>query len=584
SLTATVGLQVFTTTYGYDELNRLETVTAAQGGVTAIAYDENGNQASLVFPNSLTTDFTYDQLNRLTDLSTASDVGNVLQSYAYTLGAVGNRIRVDEHDGTSRHYLYDDLYRLTQDRVTEASSALVYQRDFVYDAVGNRTEQTIDEGTGPTAVDSTYDDRDRLLTAATAAYGWDANGNLTSRVGTSYGWDYENRLTSATLADGTVVETTYDADGNRVRTAFTSLGGPTAVVDYLVDTTGFLSHVVADVVDGLVATYYTRADDQLIGLYSPASETKRYYHADGLGSIRALSDEIGQVTDRYTYTAFGELLEHGGTSLQEYQFAGEPLDPNLGFYYNRSRWLDVSAGRFASLDLLPANVFEPKALHRYQYAVNEPTLGVDPTGLFVDFSLKGFTIAVAVSGLVEAGVNLVGGQATFGSLVESFFLGAILGGATYVAGVGLLRAVARAVRWASGLRKARMLSALYSRVARLRVSSRFGGQYPAPECVNCSIEVAGKLGLSKDLVSEGLEQLVRSGRDGIVNVLPEGSRALHFVVKAGDKIIDRTILANIKYYNAGKLPRALAGLTGDTFLVEEYHVLRSILFMTIGPL
>ncbi len=54
--------------------------------------------------------------------------------------------------------------------------------------------------------------------------------------------------------------------------------------------------------------------------------------------------------------------------------------------------------------------------------------------------------------------------------------------------------------------------------------------------------------------------------------------------QAGDKIIDRTIVANIKYYSAGKFPRTLAGLTGDTFLVEEYNVLRSILFMTIGPL
>ncbi len=382
-LTATVGAEVYTTAYGYDPLNRLETVTDSRGGVTSLAYDQNGNRARIALPNSVTTDYTYNALNRLTNLSSTNSVGDVLQSYAYTLGAAGNRTRIDEHDGTSRNYAYDDLHRLTQDRVTDASSVQVYRRDFVYDAVGNRTTQTLDEGSGPTVVASTYDDRDRLLTAAATSYGWDTNGNLTSQDGTSYGWDFENRLTSATLPDGTVIETTYDADGNRVRTSVTTPGGGTAtVVDYLIDTTGFLSHVVADVVGGQVQTLYTRADDQLIGLYRPVSDASRYYHADGLGSVRVLSDEAGAGTDRYNYTAFGELLTHTGSDLQPYRFAGEPFDPDTGFSYNRARWLDVVSGRFVATDAVTGRQIEPVTLHKYLYANLEPVRRLDPTGLF----------------------------------------------------------------------------------------------------------------------------------------------------------------------------------------------------------
>ena len=51
-------------------------------------------------------------------------------------------------------------------------------------------------------------------------------------------------------------------------------------------------------------------------------------HADGIGSIRRLTDEAGTVTDGYTYTAFGELIAHTGTDPQPYAFAGEPYDPN----------------------------------------------------------------------------------------------------------------------------------------------------------------------------------------------------------------------------------------------------------------
>ncbi|MCP3958903.1 MAG: hypothetical protein GY719_13710 [bacterium] len=396
SLTATVGAQVLTTTYGYDRLNRLATVTDSQGGVTSLTYDANGNRASLAFPNSVTTDYTYDDLNQLTDLSTATGIGVVLQSYAYTLGAAGNRTRIDEHDGTSRHYVYDDLYRLTQDRVTDAAAALVYQRDFIYDPVGNRLEQTIEEGSGPTVVGSTYDGRDRLLTAAAASYGWDTNGNLTSRDGVIYGWDFGNRLTSVVLADGTVVETTYDADGNRVRTSVTPGGGGAAtVVDYLVDTTGFLSHVVADVVGGSVQTLYARADDQLVGLFRPGSGVSRYYHADGLGSVRVLSDGLGGVTDRYLYTAFGELLEHTGSDLNPYRFAGEPFDPNTRFSYNRARWFDLDTGRSASADAFGGSVRQPVTLHRYLYANGDPVRMSDPSGLFVD----GFGVATVMAGL-----------------------------------------------------------------------------------------------------------------------------------------------------------------------------------------
>ncbi|MCP3935868.1 MAG: RHS repeat-associated core domain-containing protein, partial [Actinomycetia bacterium] len=581
-LTVAVGTEVYVTAYTYDALNRLAAITNCQGDVTTLAYDANGNQASLAHPNSVTTTYSYDSLNRLTELKSETSVGDVLQRYQYTLGPAGNRVQIDEHDGTSRHYTYDDLYRLIQDRVTDPADDLVYQRDFAYDPVGNRLYQTINEGSGPGVVDSTYDDRDRLLMAQATNYDWDANGNLTSRDGTSYAWDFDNRLTAVILADGSLVETTYDADGNRVRTVVTPPDGLPATIDYLVDTTGFLSHVVADVVEGSVQTLYTRAADQLIEFYWPNSVTTRTYHADGLGSVRALSDELGAITDSYSYTAFGELIEQDGPSPQQYKFAGEPLDPSLGFYYNRARWLDVSVGRFASSDPLPPNVFELATLHRYLYVVNEPTSGVDPTGLYVDFSLKTFSIAVAVSGLVEAGVHLAGGQATVGTLAESFFLGAILGGATYIAGVGLLRAVARAMRWASGGRKARMLRVLYGQVSRLRVASRFGGQFPKPACRECSIAVAKKLGVNR-MLGGTFEKAIRSGRDGIVNVfsLVGDARGPHYVVRYGNKIIDRTLIANIKKYNQERVPRALRGITGDTFLIEEYYVLRDLLFMAM---
>ena len=399
SLTATIGAEVYTTVYTHDALNRVATVTDSQGGVTTLGYDANGNQASLEHPSGVVTSYAYDALNRLTDLRTETSAGDVLQSYAYTLGLAGNRTRVDEHDGTSRHYGYDDLYRLIQDRVTDSADALVYQRDFRYDPVGNRLGQTIEEGSGPGVVDSTYDERDRLLTAAGTAYGWDANGNLETEDGNAYAWDTENRLVSVTLADGTVIDNVYDADGNQVRLRTTVPAGSATNIDFLVDSAGTLSHSVVEIVDGSVHAIYVRSDDRLIALLRPSGQIARYFHTDGLASVRCLSNDNASITDRYEYSAFGEVLGEVGSDLQPYRFSGEPYGYASGLYYHRVRWMDPSTGRFTSTDPFSGLLSKPTSQHPYTYAHNQPTTLIDPTGMFAD-GLVGLGIANAVRGIV----------------------------------------------------------------------------------------------------------------------------------------------------------------------------------------
>ena len=134
-------------------------------------------------------------------------------------------------------YSYDALYRLTGETVTEALG-LAYSKTFGYDPVGNRQTQTTVIGpagsTGPNLQPGTiaygYDARDRLLSEQlgadpVTAYGWDANGNLTTKdAEATYTWDDENRLVRVQKADGTLVDYRYDVDGTRVQTRTTQAG------------------------------------------------------------------------------------------------------------------------------------------------------------------------------------------------------------------------------------------------------------------------------------------------------------------------------------------------------------------------
>lgn len=447
SLTATLGASSYTTGYAYDDLGRVQTVTDPLLRTYGYGYDANGNRASLSQPNGTATSYGYDNLNRLTSLQTTGPAGTV-QGYGFTLGPAGNRTRIDEADGASRSYTYDDLYRLTGETVT---GALAYGKTFTYDAVGNRLTQTTTtapaspgaplppagalpsptqwerdrvravvpnaaEALTPGTVNYGYDTRDRLLTEAALTYSYDANGNLTGKSGeATYTWDFDDRLIRVQRTDGTLVEHVYDADGNRVQTTTTPPGQPAKVTSYLVDTAGSLSHVVAEV-DGNTGlqALYVRGLDDLLAVVRPDGAggwQSRFYHADGIGSVRRLTDEAGNVTDSYTYSAFGELLEHTGTDPQPYSFAGEPYDPNVGFQYHRGRWMDPRLGRFVEMDPFEGLRSEPVGLHRYLYAGNDPAEKVDPTGMFE--SLATLSVGLSMMNTINA-ISVVPAVATKG--------------------------------------------------------------------------------------------------------------------------------------------------------------------------
>jgi RHS repeat-associated protein len=298
---------------------------------------------------------------------------------------------VTEEDGTVRSWEYDELYRLTRERVTDGDGALVYENAFTYDPVGNRTEQvqTAADGSVETLVYG-YDARDRLSSetvtgGGATSSGWDANGNLTSETGpegtTVYGWDFENRLVSVELADGTVVGNRYDADDVRMASVVTPVVEPTSTTGYVTDTSGSLSQVIAEIdAGGELGVHYARGQ-QLLGLLRDGQE--RYVHADHIGSARALTDVSANLEDSYSYGAFGHLLGSPGIDPISFLFGGEQKQEALDLYYLRARWLDISLGRFLNQDPYSGRPEYPMMLHKYVYAGNDPVNKVDPTGLFL---------------------------------------------------------------------------------------------------------------------------------------------------------------------------------------------------------
>ena len=115
-----------------------------------------------------------------------------------------------------------------------------------------------------------------------------------------------------------------------------------------------------------------------IAFINGEARNRQVFHADGLGSIAALTDESGEPVQTYTYAAFGSIRTQTGTDLNRITYtAREAMGDSLGFFYYRHRIYDPHTGRFTSEDPLGfvdgANVFI--------YVGNNPAYSIDPFGL-----------------------------------------------------------------------------------------------------------------------------------------------------------------------------------------------------------
>ncbi len=359
-----------TTRYEFDELNRM--VGVEHGGAEwAYAYDAAGNRSTLAQPNGLVTTYGYDELNRLVSIETRL-AGELVAGYSYTLGAAGNRTELEElHTGRVVAYEYDALYRLTGES-EDGGRAIAY----TYDAMGNRLTRD-DSVDGATAYE--YDENDRLTLAGDTAYEYDANGNVTGMGDVTYAFDSRNRLVE--VVDGArVASFGYDIDGNRITRTIEEEGAEPTTTRYVVDENRRFTQVLAEVgAGGVLDVGYVFGSDPLARVAGGATG---HYVTDGQLSVRHLTDGAGAVTDSYTYDAFGRTLASEGETPNDLLYTGEFLDPNVGFYYLRARWMNPDSGRFQSVEPEPGMLFEPQSLHRYSYVTNSPVDRVDPSGRF----------------------------------------------------------------------------------------------------------------------------------------------------------------------------------------------------------
>ena len=354
-----------TTSYGYNGLGQLESVSAGSAQTT-YHYDPVGFMDQEQLPNGVTTTYTPNVRNQLTNVTSRNASNAILGSFAYQLDDAGNRKQVTEAGGNYIKWDYDNLYRLTGETRYNSGNAITAQAGFTYDAAGNRDTMTVDGTT--TTYD--YNALDQLTNIGSITYDYDGRGNLSQITDgsniTQYHYDAADRLSNVTLPDTTSISYGYNANGQRVKQTVGS-----QVTNYLWDEASAYGDVVYEYDNsGATLASYTLGGTGLLS--QTRSGTTNYFLQDGQGSTRALTNSSGTVTDTYDYTAFGELFNQTGTTTNNYLYTGQQFDFLTSLYSLRARYYAPGLGRFLSQDTYPYNFGNPIELNRYVYAANRP--------------------------------------------------------------------------------------------------------------------------------------------------------------------------------------------------------------------
>jgi len=353
------------TSYAYDVMDRLVEVSQNGAAIAEYEYDANSQLISNV-RNDITTTYEYNELGQITQLTT-SDINSQIQQFSYQYDKLGNitkETRTETDTVNARTYEYDSANQLT--KFTDND----YEETYTYDNVGNMLTKSINDD----IISYNYNNANQLIEEIkdnqTVTYKYNENGDLTSKsTGEQYSYDIQGNLTAIT-GNGIDKEYTYNGNGNRLSE---TTNGET--VYYVNDVNRRYEEVLQTYdQDGNTINTYTYGLQRI----DSKGQTNETYLYDGRGSVVGAVDNSNQFVS-YSYTAYGELMPSSPTP-NVFGYNGEATDFETGLQYLRARYYDATISRFFQEDDYRGKKSLPKTLNRYIYAVDSPIRYDDPSG------------------------------------------------------------------------------------------------------------------------------------------------------------------------------------------------------------
>jgi RHS repeat-associated protein len=413
-LTATAG-GAGTASFEYDADSRI-TKRVDKAGTTTLTYNTLGQLATTTDPlTGRSTTYGYDQFGR------TNSIGYGTASAARTLQ-------------------YDDLGRLTLDKLSKPDGSMAASTAYEYDRDDLITRKTVAGLTGAGLNVYGYDGLGRLTgwtrpDSAQVTYGWDQASNRTSvttqGVTRTSTYDQRNRLTALTGGGEPDVANTFSARGTLLRSQSSASTSEYRYDAYerliRADRNGQVADYQYDAYDRLALRNnapfaYSGTGNDPVAMPTPAGENLVTRDGAGVpigtktgsGAARSLLTDVAHADVLASFdpatagigssTSFAPFGEPAGAQASALGFQGGYTDPVTGQVNAHSRWYDPALGTFLSRDTWTLEPNPVSQANRYTYGNGDPVGTSDPSG-HIFWAVAAVVIIISVAAYIGHEVN-----------------------------------------------------------------------------------------------------------------------------------------------------------------------------------